>query len=91
MADRGFHITLPSHARTCPQNTSWDLPVALLGPLELCGKWELGLEEILQPHSWNTISKDTTFETALRGTAGPWALLRPSACWWHARTSSRTP
>lgn len=63
MADSGFYITLPSNAcaSVFPQNTASTFTIRLARPLELSGPWDVGLAEIQYPHSWNTLTEDSTF------------------------------
>jgi hypothetical protein len=55
-----FFVTLPSN--THPNNKTGEFSVRLPNQLILNGRWEVGLTEILFPHSWDNLSTriDTT-------------------------------
>lgn len=78
MVDGGFYITLPCNASATIflQNTSSNFIVQLERPLELSGKWEVGLVETEYLHSWNNINEDAIFEIALQGKMWQYTLQK---------------
>ena len=55
-----FYLTLPSDAsmNVFPNNTLTSYITRLPRPIELTGRWEVGLVEIQYPHTWYNVSED---------------------------------
>ena len=55
-----FYLMLPSDAsmNVFPNNTLSSYITRLPRPIELPGRWEVGLVEIQYPHTWFNVSKD---------------------------------
>ena len=55
-----FYLTLPSEAsmNVFPNNTLSIYITRLPRPIELMGRWEVGLVEIQYPHTWYNVSED---------------------------------
>jgi hypothetical protein len=61
MATNGaFYLTLPSNSSMSyfPKNTLANYTVKLPQAIELSGDWEVGLVEIIYPHSWHNVPPD---------------------------------
>ncbi|TKS65887.1 hypothetical protein D9C73_028356 [Collichthys lucidus] len=59
----GFYVTLPSNASkdVFKNNTSSNYTVDLAKAIELNGEWEVGLCEIIYPHTWYTLPRDNAY------------------------------
>lgn len=58
MSDQQFYLTLPSNAslNIYPDNTLSDYTTRLFNPIQLSGRWEVGLSEIQYPHCYFNIT-----------------------------------
>ena len=64
-----FYVTLPSNSSPIehPENTLTNYRVKLPQPISLEGQWEVGLAEIIFPHQWNNIDKDSKYSYTNNG------------------------
>jgi hypothetical protein len=55
-----FYVTLPSDSslRYFPDNKISHFTTQLPTPIVLNGEWEVGLSEIIYPHSWNNVNEN---------------------------------
>lgn len=80
-----LYITLPSN--TDPNNKTGDFTVHLPATLQLDGNWEVGLSEIIYPHTWVNLHSYLEKDTGMRSTAiivefyegRPMEIIVPSA------------
>jgi len=56
---KNLYLTLPSNTADFPENKTSDYRVKLPNPIELQGRWEMGLVEIQYPFSWNNIHAES--------------------------------
>ena len=76
-----FYLTLPSNSSSkyYHENTLTRFTTKLLGSVSLSGEWEVGLSEIIFPHTWLTLDKgDAWFTVSCATNCGEVPTVQPN-------------
>lgn len=71
-----FYVTLPSNAsmQIFNSNKANSFRTQLAAPINLIGKWEVGLAEIQYPRTWNTLNRGENIHYWIDGESERWKL-----------------